>query len=570
MKTGSWRRKLNSFGFQIAFFYLAAGLTLLLLFGAVVYTVVSDIFVQEAVEKTRMSIEKDAQSIGERLRYTQIALEVAGQNPVFATAGENQDLLRQLDTLHSAVPDLFGVYALLPDGRLHSSSGAAALSPGLTQGLLERKNAAQPQFSAMQGEGYPHSDPWVITLSVPLASGEGLLVANLDYCLFKHTFGDMNLGGSGSVFVVDETGGLVFHTDTACMATGSGEAYTVPSFFGYDKASNTLTHSAAIAGTGWTMVGIASLDSLKTLQGQLLNLVALTGMLLFLALLVITLVFSKKLSTPLARLAHSMEDIESLQELSLLAGEVSETQMLTESYNRMIGKIRLLMQQLEQKQTELRQREMDALSSQINPHFLYNTLDTIVWLAEFRDNDKIIALTKSLAAFFRLSLSGGRAVVSLDEELEHVRQYLFIQKERYGDKLSDSFTVEEGLGDCLLPKIILQPLVENALYHGIKPKEGPGHICIEAKRCGEALLLRVQDDGVGFSENPPEAGAIGGSGVGLRNVERRIQLYFGGDSKLVLRSAPGAGTTAELLLCGALPPPRPGAAQTTQEGQEGT
>ncbi|MGL4790651.1 MAG: sensor histidine kinase, partial [Anaerotignaceae bacterium] len=247
---------------------------------------------------------------------------------------------------------------------------------------------------------------------------------------------------------------------------------------GFDEKSNTLVYSVLIPNSEWKMVGVVTPSGLDILKRQLFDMMILTTVLLSFVLMVISVIVSRNLTDPISRLVDGMEDIQELAELSISENEISETAMLTQSYNRMIKKIKDLMQELEQKQVELRNSEFDALTSQINPHFLYNTLDTIVWLAEFKDTEKIIKLTKSLASFFRLSLNGGRSVVSLEDEIQHVNQYLIIQKERYGDKFEYSFEIDENALGFMVPKILLQPIVENALYHGIKPMDENGFITI--------------------------------------------------------------------------------------------
>ena len=184
------------------------------------------------------------------------------------------------------------------------------------------------------------------------------------------------------------------------------------------------------------------------------------------------------------------------------------------------------------------QAEIHALQSQINPHFLYNTLDTIVWMAEFNDSERVIALTKSLAAFFRLSLNGGRELVSVADELDHMRQYLYIQKERYGDKLNYEIGEADELSDYTVPKIILQPVVENSIYHGIKPLDGPGYVTVTVKEMGERLIFTVADNGVGFNPEEPQTGKRKGKGsVGLKNVHRRLKSIYGEDNGLKIESS---------------------------------
>jgi len=148
-----------------------------------------------------------------------------------------------------------------------------------------------------------------------------------------------------------------------------------------------------------------------------------------------------------------------------------ERREVTRQFNAMLDQIDQLMADVRRQEEATRQYELQALSSQINPHFLYNTLDTIIWMAEFQDSQRVVQVTKSLATYFRLALNQGKDLISLSDEINHVRQYLFIQKQRYGDKLEYEIAEEPDFDNLVLPKLVLQPLVENALYHGIKEKE---------------------------------------------------------------------------------------------------
>ncbi len=540
MKQGKWQKRMRSFGFQIAAFSLIAGLLLLSLFGGVVYFVVSDMFVRESIAKKDMAIGKIAADIGADIHHAKSLLKLVNASTAFndyavtGADGQKQSVMRLMDAIEENDSYVFAVFAAFADGRVVGISNASApLDEKEFEAHLKNN---MPFLSAARSKNYAHDDGCVVTMGIPVTAetGEslGVLAMDLDYCMFGDTIAGIDFGGS--IHITGEAGEVIFQT-------GDGAALKMDLKPGYDFSENVLTQRYPIPETNWYVVGQARLDGLDVLRRQLFDLVALTGTLLFLALFLITVNRSRKLTTPVARLAGSMEDIESLQELSLLSDEISETKVLTESYNRMIAKIKLLMAELKQKQQELRQTEISALTSQINPHFLYNTLDTIVWLAEFHDNDKIIALTKSLASFFRLSLNNGNAVVSLQDELLHVKQYLYIQKERYGDKLAYTFDVDETLYDCMVPKIILQPIVENSIYHGIKPMDGNGHITISAHQSGDDLLLTVKDNGVGFD-------ACKAYGVGLGNVEKRIRLYFGEGAGMDITSQPGEGTTVCLKL----------------------
>jgi two-component system sensor histidine kinase YesM len=540
MRKEIWKRRFRSFGFQVAAFYLLAGLLILSLFGGVIYFVVSDIFVQESVAKAELAIEKSAAEIGADIRNAKSLLRLLSETPVFtdyAISGsdaQKHNVMRLMNVIKEGDGYVFGIFAAFSDGRIvGENADDTFISEADYETLLQND---MPFLSTARTDNYPHDDGCVITMGVPIESENGdslgVLAMDLDYCMIHDVVFDMDFGGT--IYIIDKSEQIIFQTD-------SESAEPLDFSLGYDAMDNVLTQRYAIPETEWFVVGRVHLVGLTVLMRQLLHLVAFTGALLFFALLFITVGFSRKLTTPIARLAKNMEDIENLAELTLLADEISETKVLTESYNRMIQKIKLLMSELEHKQEALRKTEIAALTSQINPHFLYNTLDTIVWLAEFRDNERIIALTKSLAAFFRLSLNQGRSVVSLGDELDHTRQYLFIQKERYADKLTYSFDVAENLLDCMVPKIILQPIVENSIYHGIRPMDGVGHIEISAVQKDGGLFIVVKDNGVGFDVQKT-------SGVGLRNVESRIKLYYGEDCGIAITSAPGAGTTVRLIL----------------------
>ena len=196
-----------------------------------------------------------------------------------------------------------------------------------------------------------------------------------------------------------------------------------------------------------------------------------------------------------------------------------------------------------------RQYQLQALSSQINPHFLYNTLDTIIWMAEFQDSQRVVQVTKSLATYFRLALNQGKDLICLSDEINHVRQYLFIQKQRYGDKLEYEIDENPAFDNLVLPKLVLQPLVENALYHGIKEKEGQGHIRVSVQKKDLGLVIRIEDDGVGFQNaGDSSQSQLKRGGVGLQNVDQRLKLHFGEHYQMRIDSAPDKGTTVEIYI----------------------
>ena len=230
------------------------------------------------------------------------------------------------------------------------------------------------------------------------------------------------------------------------------------------------------------------------------------------------------------------------------------------SFNLMISQIRELLDAKMLEQENLKKAELRTLQAQINPHFLYNTLDTIVWMAEANKPDQVIEIVRALSSFFRIALSKGRDWISLRQELEHVQSYLTIQKMRYRDILDYRFDIDESLLDSTILKLTLQPLVENALYHGIKTKRTGGEIIVSARRAaGNSVILEVRDDGVGFTpyklaqiramlSGTIDDFSLKGGGFGLGNVNKRIKLYYGPQYGLGIESYYRGGTQVTVTI----------------------
>lgn len=290
----------------------------------------------------------------------------------------------------------------------------------------------------------------------------------------------------------------------------------------------------------------------KTLQFSLIVFIAVT-----LLILILSYYIPQSISGPIMRLSKVTEKVAG-GDLSVRANETTgaEVVMLNDSLNSMIEKLNDLIQQVTREQERLRKAELELLQSQINPHFLYNTLDTIVWLAEAGKHKKVVEMVESLSDFFRTSLSQGLDSVTIREELLHVKSYLEIQQVRYQDILQYDIDVSEELYECIIPKITLQPLVENALYHGIKNKRGLGTITINGRRDEDRVILEIKDNGIGMdqerlasvmdgiaSKNPNQHDIYG-----LYNVNERIQLKFGKEYGISMESSYGDGTIVRVEL----------------------
>ena len=233
-----------------------------------------------------------------------------------------------------------------------------------------------------------------------------------------------------------------------------------------------------------------------------------------------------------------------------------EAKQLSESLNTMIDKINELLEQVKKEQIRIRKAEFELLQAQINPHFLYNTLDTIIWLAESDEQKQVVHMVENLSDFFRTSLNQGKDIISIKEEIQHVRSYLEIQQMRYQDILEYEIDVPEEFYQNTIPKITVQPLVENALYHGIKNKRGKGKITVRGYREDSFFILEVRDNGIGMQterlvqvRNALLYKQLAESKVyGLYNVNERIRLNCGEEYGLRISSTYQEGTTVKILL----------------------
>ena len=559
-----WPRR---FGVQLSLFFLGAGLAVVLMLSSALYFFSTNLLMDETVTKTHDLLEMSGTNISTYIGRVKGASNVFASDPTLRQylSGDDESLkaglLSRIDALLKNDPYIKSIVVVSKDGRILSNEKGLDMSVSADMmkedWYMESIHNTMPVLTGARMQSFStDKDNWVISVSTEITGSRGenlgVLLMDMAYCVIEDQLRYLDMGSEGYVFLLNDKGEPVYHRDTSYFSDPDKRDKLLKiqaAGDSYDKEKNLLTYQTQIGNTGWTMVGVVSLDTLTMLKHQLFEAVLLTGGLLFFAVLLLGILFTRRLSTPMADLERGMREIEKLAEVTVRKNSFYEVELLAGNYNRMIRRIKELLVEIQDQEKALRQTELGALVSQINPHFLYNTLDTIVWMAEFNDSAKVIALTKSLAAFFRLSLNGGRELVSVEDELEHVRQYLYIQKERYENKLNYEIRAPEELLDYTVPKIILQPIVENSIYHGIKPLDGPGFIAVTVREENGRLIFTVSDNGVGFASAGTSAKGSGLLGhVGLRNVDERLKLYYGPEYGVTIQSAPDAGCTVRLVV----------------------
>lgn len=383
----------------------------------------------------------------------------------------------------------------------------------------------------------------------------GVLLMDVDYAAFSKLVDDISLGASGYAYLIDEHGELVCHPKWQLIHQGLMQedraavlsqtvGITRDTFQGRDRVNIITT----VGQTRWRVVGVAYIDEILALQNAFIRIITVVIMSAALLSLASATVMAFFVTRPIRHLEDKMKKVEA-GDLNVTIAEKGfrEIRSVSASFNHMLRRIRVLMDRVVAEQETKRLHELNALQAQINPHFLYNTLDSIVWMEERGRSQEAITMVLALAKLFRISISKGRRFISVREELEHVRNYLIIQKMRFKDKFTYELTVQEEALSERTVKLIVQPLVENCINHAIDEAQGKElHIVIDVRVAGEDLLFTVADDGVGIREDLLPAlltTSSGENGIGLKNVHERIHLTYGPGYGLTIHSVEDEGTT---------------------------
>lgn len=529
---------------QLLTVLLIATMAILIVMGAAMYYSASQVIRAELAGTTAMAIDKSAMELDFYLEKLSATATILAENPQVCrsfgqphdagadTVRDMQDVEAIVTAVVAANSDIRSIMLIGADGSVISNE--AGLDMHFTDKVIEepwyqavQKGMMPVLSSARMQEFSMDRGNWVISYGREITnlSGEpiGVLRIDLKYQAIETILSGLGLGENGYAYILNANGDVVYHRDTAYFENAAKKQELLQMLAMSSEQLNRegmLTHQAHLQKADWLLVGVASLDALSRMQRDIVLAIWLLGF----TLLALSLAASSWLATRIAR------PVEAL---------------------------------VRKQEQDIRAQELRVLNGQINPHFLYNTLDTIVWLSETGKNDRVVDVSKAMARFYRLSLRGGSEQTTVREELDHVRQYLLIQKERYGDMLEFSIQTDEAVLDATIPKILLQPLVENAIYHGIRKNANGGKIVVEARMVREAksqegtdvaagdILLSVTDDGPGFDTSVPVVRddlSPRLSGIGLHNIDERLRLVYGGQTSLHIDTAEGKGTCVTVRL----------------------
>ncbi|MBS5958392.1 MAG: sensor histidine kinase [Clostridiales bacterium] len=490
------------------------------------------------------------------------------------TKETGSDLKEAFQTILHARTDIYNIAVLGDNGRYFINNGTDILNlrSRLAQKewyLDARKEGSGILISSSHVQNLVKDDyKWVVTLSRGITNPEtgkveGLLVIDLNYDVINDLCESITLGNKGYVYIIDRKGEIVYHPQQQLILSGVKKELLKEVSNGGTSISHTDEngenkiytpfHSNK---TGWTIVGVVYTSELagdeKEVRAMYIG--AACTLILFASILAVLL--SARITRPIKQLQAAMKEVQQgkFEQVYIDTGGENEISSLTRSFNKMTERIEELMKNNRKEQAEKRKSELKALQSQINPHFLYNTLDSIIWLIETEDLSQAIKMTSVLARFFRQAIGNSKIYVSVWQELEYTRNYLLIQQMRYKDKVAFRILVDEDVMECAIVKLVLQPLVENALYHGLKYKTTQGNIIITGGREGDFVILKIQDDGIGMSKEAlasvfkEKVSDKRHNGVGMKNIEDRLKMHYGPDYGLFVESEEGRGTTVTVTI----------------------
>ena len=486
-------------------------------------------------------------------------------------------ILNQLQTILDSRSDIRNVGIISKNGRMLINDGSKSVNQDLDLNTQEWYATAleKPNGPILTSSHVQHiisgERPWVITLSRGIrdrsGSGEkeGVFFIDLNYSAISELCDQSTVGTKGYAFILDAKGNIVYHpqqqqlynelqTENISLIMDTDED-TVLTGTGNDGKLYSISRSEK---TGWTVVDCTNVKELLSKSRQAQSVYVLTAIILVIVALLFSRFMARSITLPIQKLRDSMKKVQEgdFSVSDVVVDSKNEIGSLTKSFDVMTHRIHELMEQNVHEQEEKRKSELKALQSQINPHFLYNTLDSIIWMAEGKKNEDVVLMTASLARLLRQSISNEDEVVPIANEVEYARGYLTIQKMRYKDKLEFQIEVDSSILYIPLIKLVLQPIIENAIYHGLKYKESKGLLIVKGFMKDGNAVLQVIDDGVGMDEETlahiydKHKVNYHSNGVGVYNVQKRLKLYYGEDYGITYTSELGKGTTATITIPG--------------------
>lgn len=576
-------KKLQPRGIQstIMIAFSLISIFLILILGAVMYMRFSTLSRQETIQSTKMLMEQTGENLEDYLVSMRQISDTVYYNVIKENdfSGRDQEIQAGMNLLYEAnhsnlqsiaVYDNFGELMAAEPVEAQKKNPDVTGQAWYSQAMEEMENMhfSTPHIQNLFDDG-TYRYYWVISLSRVVeitdngVSRLGVLLVDMDYSSISRMMKKINTLTNGQYYYLcDGNGEIIYHprqiqisdgisSENSREAAKHKDGVFRETFEGKKRqiVVNTISY------TGWKLVSVIPDDTVTQGITDIRYFSLMLMLLMAMMMVIINRVISVRISRPVLRLNTSVKKYEAGGKPEIFIGGSLEIRQLGTSIQKSYEQIDTLMKKIITEQTERRKSELDALQSQINPHFLYNALESITWMIEGEKNEEAVFMISQLAKLFRISLSKGHTVISIKDELQHAQSYMNIQQVRYKNTFCVSFEEDPAIYDYCTVKLILQPILENAINYGVDGMDDTGAITVRGRLEDNKIILSVSDNGMGMLPEQAELILTGsscarkhGSGVGLVNVNNRIQILFGPEYGLVVESEPDVGTTVSVCL----------------------
>ncbi|MFT5871571.1 MAG: two-component system sensor histidine kinase YesM [Clostridium sp.] len=562
--------KVRGIQFIITISFTFTTILAMLFVGIVIYNKFSILLENNATLSTKQLVNQVNSNIEYYLKSTKEVSNLLNKNIYLNQNIPNSKLNDQMNVIQNIREDIASLAVFSDKGELIIESSALVLKEKVNvvdqewfKSALNKSDNVNFSLPHVQNLFNGKHD-WVVSLSraIYFYKGNerlrGVLLVDMNYSTIGQLCQNISIGKRGYIYIVDSDNNIIYHPEQQLINIGlkseNREDYLGSYLENSDEGKQLITIKT-VNYTNWKVVAVAYMSEILDFKKTSTNFI---GWILFVCIILIIFIFgfiSAKISHPIKQLEQSMKMVEE-GDFNIyidVKGE-DEVERLSTAFNLMISKVRYLMAQIIIEQEAKRKSELNALQAQINPHFLYNTLDSIVWMAENEKNDGVITMVTALAKLFRISISRGKNIITVREEMEHAKNYLIIQKIRYKNKFEFEIITQKEVLEYKTLKLILQPLIENSIYHGIEYMVDKGFIKISVSITSGKLLYEICDNGLGIE--PEKLKQLleykekdnTGSGIGVKNVHERIQLSYGMEFGLEIQSEIEEGTTIKIWL----------------------
>lgn len=530
---------------------------------------------KSAVANTEMTVESTIDRLNSSLLDLRQISDAANYNIVQEYDISSQEFTRQFSMLYETNVDKIQSLALYGyDGMLIESEPVATVKDNVkvadqkwyqdARSEIENIHFSTPHVQNLFDDGtFRYHRVVSLSRSVDIndgsTSGSGVLLVDMKYSVLEDMLERINETSSGIYYYLcSRDGEIIYHPRWTEINRGlfKEKNNKVASYEDgiYEMKTDGQKENivvGSVAYTGWKLIGVVPESVQETSINKFRYYIITTTLILVMMLLQVNRFISRKISRPIRELDESVKAYEAGAMPDIYIGGSAEIRHLGYSVQKSYEQIEALMKEIIQQQTERRKSELDALQSQINPHFLYNTLESITWMIEAQRNKEAVVMISELAKLLRVSLSRGKTIISIGDELQHSRSYMNIQRVRYKERFKVEFLIDEEIKNYCIVKLVIQPLLENAIYYGVgnMDEDDDGQILIRGEKKGEDIYISIEDNGMGMPEDI--RGNIltdnskvpkHGSGVGVINVHSRISLMFGPEYGLEVYSELDEGT----------------------------